>query len=107
MPVLESKLNPRSADYLANAAAMQALVDDLRSHCEKLALGGSEDARKKHTDRGSFFMFCIIILYVDVEQEAIEFVLLDWVIPVAGQLQPVCIVASHFRVRVRPTEIIP
>jgi len=52
MPVLESKLNPRSADYLANAAAMQALVDDLRSHCEKLALGGSEDARKKHTDRG-------------------------------------------------------
>ena len=52
MPVLESKLNPRSADYLANATAMQALVDDLRAHCEKLALGGGEDARKKHTDRG-------------------------------------------------------
>jgi 3-methylcrotonyl-CoA carboxylase beta subunit len=52
MPVLESKLNPRSADCLANAAAMQALVDDLRAHCEKLALGGGEEARKKHTDRG-------------------------------------------------------
>ena len=52
MPVLESKLNPRSADYIANATAMQALVDDLRAHCEKLALGGGEDARKKHTGRG-------------------------------------------------------
>jgi 3-methylcrotonyl-CoA carboxylase beta subunit len=52
MPVLESKLNPRSADYIANATTMQALVDDLRAHCEKLALGGGEDARKKHTDRG-------------------------------------------------------
>ena len=30
-----SKLNPRSADFQANAAAMQALVDDLR---EKSAL---------------------------------------------------------------------
>ncbi len=52
MPVLESKLNPRSADYIANATAMQALVDDLRAHCEKLALGGGEDARKKHMGRG-------------------------------------------------------
>ena len=52
MPVLESRLNPRSADYIANADAMQALVDDLRAHCEKLALGGGEEARKKHTDRG-------------------------------------------------------
>ncbi|MEO0316273.1 MAG: hypothetical protein RI928_2729 [Pseudomonadota bacterium] len=52
MPVLESRLNSRSADYIANADAMQALVDDLRAHCEKLALGGGEEARKKHTDRG-------------------------------------------------------
>ena len=52
MPVLESRLNTRSAEFIANAAAMQALVDDLRAHCEKLALGGSDDARKKHTDRG-------------------------------------------------------
>ena len=52
MPVLESKLNLRSADYIANSTAMQALVDDLRAHCERLALGGGEDARKKHTGRG-------------------------------------------------------
>ena len=52
MPVLESTLNSRSAEFIANANAMQALVDDLRAHCEKLALGGGEEARKKHTGRG-------------------------------------------------------
>jgi 3-methylcrotonyl-CoA carboxylase beta subunit len=52
MPVLESRLNSRSPEFTANASAMQALVDDLRAHCEKLALGGGEEARKKHTGRG-------------------------------------------------------
>ena len=52
MTVIDTKLNPRAAEFAANAAAMQALVDDLRAHCEKLALGGGEQARKKHTARG-------------------------------------------------------
>lgn len=30
MSVLETQLNPRSADFQANAAAMKALVDDLQ-----------------------------------------------------------------------------
>ena len=47
-----SKLNPRSADFQANAAAMQALVDDLRAQCEKIAQGGGEAARAKHLGRG-------------------------------------------------------
>lgn len=47
-----SKLNPRSADFQANAAAMQALVDDLRAQCEKIAQGGGEAARDKHLGRG-------------------------------------------------------
>ena len=52
MPVLESRLNLRSAEFTTNASAMQALVDDLRGHCERLAQGGGEEARKKHTARG-------------------------------------------------------
>ena len=52
MPVIDSKLNPRSAEFVANAAAMQALVEDLRAHCEKIALGGGDSARSKHTGRG-------------------------------------------------------
>jgi len=52
MPVIESKLNPRSPESAANTAAMQALVDDLRAHCERIALGGGEQARAKHVARG-------------------------------------------------------
>ena len=52
MPALSSQLNPRSADFAANAAAMRALVDDLRLQLEKVAQGGGEAARAKHTARG-------------------------------------------------------
>ncbi len=52
MPVIESKLNTRSPEFAANAAAMQALVDDLRAHCERIAQGGGEEARNKHLARG-------------------------------------------------------
>jgi 3-methylcrotonyl-CoA carboxylase beta subunit len=52
MPIIESKLNPRSDDFRANATALEALVADLRAKVEKLALGGGQAARDKHTGRG-------------------------------------------------------
>ena len=52
MPHIESKLNPRSEDFKANAAAMQAIVDDLRDKVEKIAAGGGEAAAAKHLARG-------------------------------------------------------
>ncbi len=52
MPVLETHLNARSADFLANAAAMRALVDDLRARIAQAQLGGGDAARAKHTGRG-------------------------------------------------------
>ena len=52
MPILESKLNARSADFQANATAMRALVDDLKTQVGKVAQGGGEAARAKHTARG-------------------------------------------------------
>ncbi|MGI9135117.1 MAG: carboxyl transferase domain-containing protein [Rhodoferax sp.] len=52
MPILESQLNPRAADCVANAAAMRALVADLNQQIDKAALGGGEAARAKHTARG-------------------------------------------------------
>ena len=52
MPVLETKLNARSADFVANAAAMRSLVDDLNAKVNKTALGGGDAARAKHTARG-------------------------------------------------------
>ncbi|MDI3384196.1 carboxyl transferase domain-containing protein [Xenophilus aerolatus] len=52
MTQLESKLNPRSAEFQANAAAMRALVEDLRGQFAKVEQGGGEAARAKHTARG-------------------------------------------------------
>ncbi len=52
MPVLHSSLNPRSADFQANAHAMQSLVEDLRQQQAQVAQGGGEAARAKHTGRG-------------------------------------------------------
>ncbi|MEY2652995.1 MAG: hypothetical protein RLZZ524_22, partial [Pseudomonadota bacterium] len=52
MPVIASKLNPRSAESQANAAAMRALVEDLNRQLGRIALGGGEAARAKHLSRG-------------------------------------------------------
>jgi 3-methylcrotonyl-CoA carboxylase beta subunit len=52
MSVLETKLNARSAEFQANAAAMRGLVDDLRIQVAKAAAGGGEAARARHEARG-------------------------------------------------------
>ena len=49
---LHSELNPRSAEFVANEAAMRALVDDLQVHLEKVMQGGGQAARDKHLARG-------------------------------------------------------
>src|SRR5262245_26741040 len=52
MPQLASKLNPRTDEFKANAAAMRAQVDDLHAQLERISAGGPADARSKHTGRG-------------------------------------------------------
>ncbi|MDN7540021.1 carboxyl transferase domain-containing protein [Burkholderia cenocepacia] len=52
MPIIESKLTPRSEDFRANAAALEAVVADLRAKIEQLAQGGGQAARDKHLSRG-------------------------------------------------------
>lgn len=52
MTILDTQLNARSADFQTNAAAMRALVQDLRAQQDKIAQGGGEAARAKHTARG-------------------------------------------------------
>ena len=46
MPILESKLSPRAADFLANTDRMQMLVADLRDRVATAALGGGDAARE-------------------------------------------------------------
>ncbi|MDH4377169.1 MAG: carboxyl transferase domain-containing protein [Ramlibacter sp.] len=52
MSVIVSQLNPRSAEFQANAEAMRTLVEDLRRQVAAAAAGGGEAARAKHVDRG-------------------------------------------------------
>ena len=52
MSVLQTQLNNRSAEFLANAAALQVVVDDLRVQLKKSAAGGGEKAKAKPVARG-------------------------------------------------------
>jgi 3-methylcrotonyl-CoA carboxylase beta subunit len=52
MPIIETKLNPKSDEFIANTAVLTALVDDLRAKTLAMTLGGGEAARAKHTARG-------------------------------------------------------
>jgi 3-methylcrotonyl-CoA carboxylase beta subunit len=52
MPIIESKLNSRSEEFRANAAALEVLVADLKEKVAKIALGGGQAARDKHLSRG-------------------------------------------------------
>ncbi|MDD5297019.1 MAG: carboxyl transferase domain-containing protein [Rhodocyclaceae bacterium] len=56
MTIIKSRLNPRSEDFRANAAAMRALVDDLHEKTAIVARGGSEEARAKHLARGKLLV---------------------------------------------------
>ncbi len=73
MTTLESKLNIRSEDFKANTAAMQAVVDDLYAQVEKLAMGGGEDARKKHTARGKLLPRDRVQMLLDPGTPFLEF----------------------------------
>ncbi len=51
MTQLRSDIDPRSAEFAANAAAMRELVDDLRARVAEVGLGGGETARQRHLAR--------------------------------------------------------
>ena len=73
MPYIESKLNPRSDDFKANVAAMQAIVDDLRDKVEKIAAGGGEAAAAKHLARGKLLPRDRVQMLLDPGTPFLEF----------------------------------
>ncbi|HET8726943.1 MAG TPA: carboxyl transferase domain-containing protein [Alphaproteobacteria bacterium] len=52
MSVIKSALDTRSAAFRENAAAMRALVEDLRTTVARIKEGGGAAAREKHLARG-------------------------------------------------------
>jgi 3-methylcrotonyl-CoA carboxylase beta subunit len=54
--ILKSAVDPRSAEFRANAAALRALVEDLREKVAQVSRGGTEEARQKHLARGKLLV---------------------------------------------------
>jgi 3-methylcrotonyl-CoA carboxylase beta subunit len=52
MPIIESKINGRSAEFASNASAMRDKIAELKAALDKIAQGGPEAARQKHLARG-------------------------------------------------------
>jgi 3-methylcrotonyl-CoA carboxylase beta subunit len=52
MPKISSQIDNRSAEFLDNAEHLRGLVDELRQRLARVALGGGDRARSKHTERG-------------------------------------------------------
>ena len=52
MVSIRSELDTGSAEFAGNAAAMRALVDDLRGKVAEAELGGGTTARQRHLSRG-------------------------------------------------------
>jgi 3-methylcrotonyl-CoA carboxylase beta subunit len=52
MAVIDTKINPRSEEFKANAQALTEAVADLKEKVAHIAVGGPEEARKKHVSRG-------------------------------------------------------
>ena len=52
MPVIQTQLDPRSAEFRETVAHHTALVDELDRRFARVALGGGDKARARHTERG-------------------------------------------------------
>ena len=52
MAKIVSKINTRSADFVENAAHMQAQVDDLTAKIGQIKQGGGDKSRERHLSRG-------------------------------------------------------
>lgn len=73
MTILDSKLNPRSEDFKTNAAAMQAVVDDLQKTVAQIFLGGGDAARQKHLARGKLLPRDRVQMLLDPGTPFLEF----------------------------------
>src|SRR5690606_32625473 len=72
MPELTTSLQTQSDSFRANAEHVRGLVADLEAKTAQIARGGSEAARKKHTDRGKLLVRERIDLLLDAGAPFLE-----------------------------------
>ena len=73
MTVLSTSADSRSDAFRANAAAMEALVAQLRRSVERIREGGGEAARQRHLDRGKLLPRERIRTLLDAASPFLEF----------------------------------
>jgi 3-methylcrotonyl-CoA carboxylase beta subunit len=73
MPVIDTRLDPRSTDFQNNARAMGELVQDLQRQMAQAAAGGGEVARARHTARGKLLPRERIDTLLDAGSAFLEF----------------------------------
>ena len=56
MERIESRISPSSAEFRANQEVIEAQVKRLRAEMERIRLGGPEQARKRHAERGKLLV---------------------------------------------------
>ncbi len=72
MSLLSTSIDPRSETFVANAAAMRTLVEELRTHAAQVALGGGQAACERHVARGKLLVRERIGLLVDPGSQFLE-----------------------------------
>ena len=73
MPAYKTKIDLHSEDYQRNAKRMKSLVRDLQEKMENTSIGGSEEARKKHIERGKLLPRERVNLLLDSGSPFLEF----------------------------------
>jgi len=73
MPVIKTKLNSKSQDFIANSNSMQLLVDDLKDKMRVIADGGGKARNEKHLGRGKLLPRDRVRQLLDVGSPFLEF----------------------------------
>jgi len=56
MSIIQSKLNTRSEEFMANSSRMRSLVDELRLTTDEIRKGGGEKYQQRHVSRGKLLV---------------------------------------------------
>ncbi len=56
MDILESRIDPTSSEFAANAAHHRGLAEELRARLAQVRRGGGEQAQRRHAEQGKLFV---------------------------------------------------
>ncbi|MCK4721190.1 methylcrotonoyl-CoA carboxylase [bacterium] len=73
MPVIRTKINTNSPEYLENVRAMGDVVKELKDTIAMIKQGGSEKSRKRHESRGKIMARDRVDLLIDPGSPFLEF----------------------------------